>query len=57
MTKTIKTDEAIEKCYRVVMHTCDPETTDHCAAWLETLRILKTLGFNRVAFEEGITKE
>jgi len=33
------------------MATCDPETTEQCAAWLETLRILKSLGFERVAFE------
>jgi hypothetical protein len=52
MTRTIRTDEAIEKCYKVVMATCDPETTEQCAAWLETLRILKSLGFERVAFED-----
>ena len=51
MIRTIRTDEAIEKCYKVVMATCDPETTEQCAAWLETLRILKSLGFERVAFE------
>lgn len=57
MTKTIKTDEAIEKCYKVAMHTCDPHTTDHCAAWLETLRLLKSLGFDRVTYEDKITKD
>ncbi|MEO1944649.1 MAG: hypothetical protein ABGY11_10140 [Candidatus Thioglobus sp.] len=57
MTRTIQTEEAIEKCYRVVMSTCDPATTNQCAAWLETLRILKSMGFNRVAYEERLTKE
>jgi len=57
MTRTIQTNEAIEKCYRVVMATCGPATTDQCSSWLETLRILKSMGFNHVAYEERITKE
>lgn len=39
------------------MATCDPHTVDHCAAWLETLRILKSMGFDRVSYQERITKE
>ncbi len=51
MTRTIKTDEAIEKCYRVVLLNANPDTNKQCAAWLETLRLLKALGFERVAFD------
>lgn len=51
MTRTIKTDEAIEKCYRVVLLNTNPDTNKQCAAWLETLRLLKALGFERVAFD------
>lgn len=57
MTKTIKTDKAIEKCYRVAKITCDPHTANHCASWLETLRLLKEMGFDRVAYEDKLTKD
>lgn len=56
MTRTIRTDEAIEKCAKVAMRTCDPVTTSRYAAWLETLKLLKDMGFKRVAYEDKITK-
>jgi len=53
VTRTIQINEAIEKCYNVIMRMSDHETVCHCEAWLETLKILNQLGFKRVSFEES----
>ena len=49
--------EAIECCYRVIGRSISTETEEQCLAWLETLKIMKMLGFKYVSIEGSYKKK
>jgi len=47
--------EAIQCCWKVIGRVNNVETEEQCMAWLETLRIMKELGFEYVSIEGTYT--
>ena len=51
MTRTIEVNEAMNKCWLVSKRLTDSQAALECRSWMHTLKILKEMGFKRVATE------